>query len=275
MRDGGTPFRNEAFTENPEALVTDRGHQVVDANLQDQTTPAVIAKFHRIDNVTTLAVATAIDDRSITVDDATGFVIGDYLVLYSNVTDRYYLGTILNIVGNVITGDSPLDSALPIGTAVTSGPSNMAVNGSVTPQIFGLRGEAVLPDGVDLVFDITRVIFDCTTDGTVDLSKFADIAGGITNGLVMRKRDGTYNNIFNVKTNGDIAGIMYDFTVEQATNPAQGQNGFYSRLTFASQGKIGVAIRLEKGDDLEVIVQDNLTSITSFEIIAEGHVVED
>lgn len=247
----------------------------LDVNLQDQTSPAVIAKFHRIDTVTTLAVATAINDSTITVSDSTDFVQNEYIVIYSDDTDRYYLGEILNIAANVITVDSPLDSVLPVGAAVTTGPSNMAVNGSVTPQIFGLRGQAVLPSGVDLVFDVTRIIFHCITEDPVDLSKFADIAGGITNGLVLRKRDGVYNNIFNAKTNGELAGIMYDLSVQAATNPAQGQDGFYARLTFAGQNKIGVAIRLQKGEDLEFIVQDNLTGITLFEVIAEGHVVED
>jgi hypothetical protein len=247
----------------------------LDVSLQDQTTPSVIVKFHRVDAVTDLAASTEIDDLTITVTSSTGFVIGEYIIIYSNVTDRYYLGQILNIAANVITVDSPLDSAFPIGASVTTGPSNMAVDGSSTSQIFGLRGQDVLPEGVDLVFDITRIIFHCTTASSVDLSKFADIAGGITNGLVLRKRDGTYNNIFNVKTNGELAGILYDLTISQATNPAQGQDGFYARLTFASQGKIGVAIRLQKGEDLELIVQDALQTITLLECTAEGHVVED
>lgn len=274
---GGPPFRtNGSPSVNVEPLVDEKnGRLLVDANIQDQTTPAVIAKFHRIDTVTTLAVETAIDDIEITVTDSTGFVLNEYLVIYSNVTNRYWLGTILAIAGNVITVDSPIDSVLPVGTAVTTGPFNMAIDGSVTPSIFGLRGQDVLPGGVDLTFDITRILFHCTTEGTVDLSKFGDIAGGITKGLVLRKRDGTYNNIFNVKTNGEIASIMYDVSIQQATNPAQGQNGFYARLTFASQGKIGVAIRLALGEDLEFIVQDDLSDITLFEVVAEGHVVED
>ncbi len=261
--------------KNVEPITSEKDILIVDANLQDQTSPSVIAKFHRIDTITDLAVETAINDKTITVTDSTGFVIDEYLVLYSNVTDRYYLGNILDITGNVITVDSPIDSVLPVGTAVTTGPFNMAIDGSVTPSIFGLRGQDALPDGVDLVFDITRIIFHCTTDGTVDLSKFGDIAGGITNGLVLRKRDGVYNNIFNIKTNGELAGIMYDISIQQATNPAQGQNGFYARLTFASQGKIGVAVRLSKGEDLEFIVQDDLSDITLFEVVAEGHIVED
>lgn len=246
----------------------------IDVNVQDQTTPIVIAKFHRVDTVTDLAVATAIDEKTITLTDSTGFVEGEYIIVYSDVTDRYYLGSILDITGNVVTVDSPLDSALPVGATVTTGPSNMAVDGSITPSIFGLRGENVLPDGVDLTFDMTRIIFHCTTSGTVDLSKFADIAGGITNGLVLRKRDGVYNNIFNVKTNGEISGILYDLSIQQSTNPAQGQNGFYARLTFASQGKLGVAVRLEKGEDLEFIVQDDLSSIELLEVYAEGHIVD-
>jgi hypothetical protein len=255
-------------------IVTTAGRALGDVYIQDQTTPAVIAKFNRIDNVTTLAAPTVVGSKEVSVADATGIAVGSYIILYSPIPDRYYLGYVISIAGTTLTMDTPLDSILPTGAAVTSGVTNMAVDGSVTSQIFGLRGQDVLPSGVDLVFDITRIIFDVQTADPVSLSTFGDIAGGIANGLVLRKRDGEYYNIFNVKTNADIAGIMYDWTPEAATNPQQGQNGFYARLTFASQGKIGVTQRLAKGEDLEFIVQDDLSDITRFEVIAEGHIVD-
>jgi hypothetical protein len=117
-------------------------------------------------------------------------------------------------------------------------------------------------------------MFHCHTTGAVDLSKFGDIAGGITNGIVMRKVDGTYRNIFNVKTNGEMAGIMFDFDILSAQNVNQGQNGFNGRLTFAGQSKVGVTIRLAPGEDLQLLVRDDLTDLDLLEIVAEGHEVE-
>jgi len=68
---------------------------------------------------------------------------------------------------------------------------------------------------------------------------------------------------------------MYDWTPYAALNPVQGIDGFVARLTFAGQNKVGVAIRLPIGQDLEVLVQDDLEAITKLEIVAEGHIVDE
>lgn len=246
-----------------------------DVALQDQTTPVVIANFNEVHNSTTLSVVTAFGDYTITVADATGFVVGDYLIMFSPDDKRFYFGHVLNVAALVITLDTPIDFAFPVGAFVDATLDDMSVNGSVTPRVFGLRGLGVAP-GVDLKVDITRVIFQCITTSAVDLSLFANLVA-LTNGLVLRHRDGAINtqNIFNVKTNAEIAGIMYDFTVYAQTNPVQGVDGFVSRLTFGSQGKIGVVVRLPVGEDLELIVQDDLSTLTSFKIVAEGHIVDE
>jgi hypothetical protein len=112
----------------------------------------------------------------------------------------------------------------------------------------------------------------CLTDTAPQLNEFGDIAA-LVNGLVCRRRDGSYYNIFNVKTNIEIAGIQYDYTPLSALGA--GQNGFYTRLTFAGQSKMGVAQRLGTGEDMEILIQDDLTDIALLEIIAEGHIVQD
>lgn len=242
-----------------------------DVNIQDQVTPPLIVPFNKTTNTTTLSAATAIDDRTITVAATTGFVDGAFVTISSIGDNRYYIGRQIGApVGNVITVDTPLDFAYPIGATAATGAIYLNVNGSVTPQVFSIRAS---DPGIPVTIDITRIIFQCTTATAVDLSKFGDIAGGLVNGLVLRRVDGTTTNIFNVKTNGELAAIMYDFTIYQGTNPVQGVDGFLGRITFAGQEKMGVAIRLGTGEDLEVIVQDNLSTLTEFLMIAEGHVV--
>lgn len=241
--------------------------------IQDQSTPAVIAKFNEVQNATTLASPTVIDSRTIEVASATGFSAGRYVVAYSNETDRFYLGTILSVASTTITLDTPLDSVLPAGSVVASSITNMNVNGSVTPRTFGLRGSGQ-PNPISTTFDCTRILFNCLASSACDLSLFGNLTA-LAKGLVLRKRNGTYTNIFNVKTNADLAGIMFDFSILAAANPIQGQDGFVGRLTFNGQNRIGVVLRLEPGEDLELIVQDDLTGLTRFEVVAEGHIVED
>ena len=241
--------------------------------LLDQTTDAVIFKFNKIAESTTLAEATILNSNKLVLADTTGVGQNTYIIVFSPITERIYKGYVLSVSVDTLTMDTPLDSEFPIGAFVDLTTTNFMVDGSSTTQTFGLRG--VSPSPVGVTVDITRLIFHCQTGTAIDLAKFGDIDGGLTNGLVLRVRDGRNFNVFNVKTNGELAALMFDFNARAATNPQQGVDGFLSRMTFAGQNKIGVAIRLVPGDDLEFIIQDDLTSLDLFEVTAEGHIVED
>ena len=266
---GGNAFSSQSVLET--FLNKKLGGQVeMDVNVQDQTTPLIIAKFSKEVAGSTLANQQTIDDYAFDVVDATGFVAGQYLSIFSVPDNRFYLANVLNVATNTITVDTPLDFDYPSGAFVTVGSSNMNLDGSITPQIFGLRNT---DEAIGSAFDITRIIFKCLTDTAVDLSKFGDIAGGLTRGIVLRKKDGVHRNIFNTKTNGELKGIMFDFDPETATG--QGQDGFTGRMTFGGQNKMGVVLRLEPGEDIQLLVQDDLTDLDVFEITAEGHTVDD
>lgn len=252
-------------------IATDFGG-AVDVKIQDQHTPVVIANFTSLDAETTNTVATAIDDTTITLTDTTGFVDGITVTIFNPDELRFsFMKQLGAPAGSVITVDTPLDFAYPIGSFLSAGSDNLAVNGSVTPQIFALRNTTTR---TPISIDITRLIFTALTVDAIDLSKFGDIVGGLTKGIVLRMVNGVHSNIFNAKTNGELANLMFDFEPATANNPAQGQDGFLGRLTFAGQNKVGVTIRIEENDDLQLIVQDDLSSITSFQIKMEGHIVE-
>jgi hypothetical protein len=258
------------------ALAITGGGQALDVALQDQTTDAIIVYFNQVHDSTALAVAVpdiTTDPRIIVVDSATGIVVGSYIILFDPDSLRFstFFATAVNGVN--ISLDSPIDFEYPIGTFVDVAIVDMSVDGSGTPQVFGLRGVGA-PPGIELTLDVTRIIFICIADSSVSLSLFANITA-LTNGLLLRSRNGRVKNIFNVKDNREIQGIMFDYTPSTALNPAQGEDGFVGRLTFASPGKIGVAVRLPIGEDLETWIQDNLLGITSLRIYAEGHIVED
>lgn len=243
---------------------------------QDQSTPTIIIPASKVHKFTTLAVAGSIDDTTITAVSAATCAAGDSVKVISPENLRFYVGHQVGaLAGNVITLDSPLDFAYPAGSSVACATENMAVDGSSTTQVYSLR--AADPTGaVPVTVHITRIIIECLTDSPTSLDKFGNITA-LTYGLVMRRRDGFYNNIFNIKTGGAIAGIMYDYTPYRATAPEQNIDGFVARLTFAGANKIGVALEVGPNEDLEFLVQDNLASgspdITSLKITFEGHVV--
>jgi hypothetical protein len=244
----------------------------VSTNIQDQATDVIIVKFNRIEASVTLAEATQRDSYKIVVSDPTEADVGDYVVMFNPDSLRFSKAYILSIDTDTLFLDTPMDVAYPAGTFVDITTTNLAVNGSDTTKIFGLRGVSESPIGITV--DITRMIFHCQTSSAVDLSTFGDIEGGLVKGLVLRKVDGRYFNIWNAKTNGDLASMGYDFDPTTATNPNQGQDGFLFRLTYAGQNKMGVVIRLGPGEDLQILVQDPLQTITLLEVIAEGHITQ-
>jgi hypothetical protein len=246
-----------------------------DVNLSDQTTPAIIAPFNRILTSTFITQPVSIGDYVVTVDDPTNasIVSGlNYLVLFDPVSIRFSQFNIIGISGNILTLDRFIDFDYPAGTFCDIGRYNMGgeVGSMASPITYGLRGTGA-PPGVDLTFDVTRILITARTDTAVDLAKFCDIPA-LQNGILFRRRDGEHRNIFNIKSNGGIKAMAYDWEPYSAQNINQGQHGFGSRLTFAGQSKIGVVIRLPIGDDLECIITDSLLGIAELSIVAEGHI---
>ena len=242
--------------------------------LQDQTTPTVIIKANKLIIASTLAALAVRDAYTVLVADSTGMTVGDLMILTSNIANRYYYGRILNITGPTITLDTPLDYAFELGQSASACETNMAAagfgNGSVTPQIFSLRAAEPV-GGINLTVDVTRVLIECLTTSGTSLANFGNIPA-LARGLVLRRVDGDYFNIFNVKSGSELRSIAYDY--DPTTVAGQGQDGFGSRLTFAGQNKMGVVQRIGPGEDLQVINQDDILLISSLEITFEGSIVQ-
>jgi len=253
--------------------VTTRGRVPVETYWQDQHTDAIIAHFNQVTNQTTLSGPIALNDRILPVVSATGISVGTYLILFDAASIRFSTFFVTAVNSLNITVDSPSDFAYPAGTNVDVATTELGVNGSATPQVFGLRGSGA-PPGVELTFHVTRLIFQILTSSNPALDLFGNLTA-LTNGLLLRARNGKKKNIFNVKTNGELQNLMYDVDYFAAVNPVQGTPGLMGRLTFGSPGKMGVVIELPIGEDLEFWVQDNLSGLDHFHVIAEGHIVEE
>lgn len=242
----------------------------IDVNIQDQTTPLFIIPMNQKVGSTTLATATSKEDQNVIVADATGIIVGHTIIL-ANAGGNVYQGKVVSIASApTLVLDTPINAIFPIATAVNYGITNLAVDGSVTTQVFSVKN--ISPD-IPIAIDVTRIIFGMITLSAVDLSTFGDLPA-LTNGIVLRKNDGEIVNFFNIKKNGGFATVAFDYSVFAATNPSQGVDGLVCRLTFGGQNKMGVVIRLEPDEDLEILIQDDLSGLTEFSIAAEGHVVD-
>lgn len=249
-----------------------------DVNIQDQTTPPVDLYFiQALGAATTLDGNTAIDDTTITLTDTTNFIDGTYVGIFCPAENRFYFGEQLGApTGNDIDLDTPLDFAYQDGDNVVPLTRDLNVDGSVTPQVFVVAGAG---SGATVSIDITRIMISMICTTTPDDGLFGDLAA-LGKGIVLRRVDGETRNIWNAKTNGELANLAYDLTYTARTVPPSSA-GIRTRYTFAGQDKHGVAVRLIPGDAIQLIIQDDLltaqtsSQITQFRMIAPGHVVQD
>jgi len=214
---------------------------------------------------TVLASATAIDDTSIDVVSATGFTAGTVIAVASG--DRFYHGHIVSVVSNTLHMDTPLDYAFAGGSVVLNFTEDMNVDGSSSAQTFVVQSSAL----GELSFMITRIIFQITCDGEPDYIEFGNIAA-LAKGVIVRVANGETRNLFNIKSNEDLNLYAYDLSFLDGVK--HGTFGVTARLTFGSLGKHGTAIKITPGEAMEVIIQDDLTDLTNFRMVAEGYVIE-
>lgn len=245
--------------------VANVSHGALDIAIQDQTTEIIDMFFHENLGLFTLAAPVAVNDTALTVVSGHGVVAGQMVTLEEQ--DHWFQSEVTSVGATTINLAVLTDSAFTVGCRCEYGPYNMNVDGSVTPRIFKVDTHAL----VTTEWDITRILMGIVDDNSMDDGKFGGIAA-LTNGIVLRIVDGKTKNLFNARTNGELALRAYDLTY--ADKAPAGLYGLRMRSTFSGMDKRGVTIRLGPGDELQLIVRDDLTGLTSFNIIAQGHVVE-
>lgn len=244
----------------------------IPVNVQDQTTTPVDLYFlQAIGTPTALTNTPSINDMNVTVDSVASISVGNYLGIFSGISgeNRFYFGEVIAVNGNNVTLDTPLDFNFSAGDTVVSTTRDLNVDGSSTTQSFVVRGAGTASP---LEIDITRIIFQITDNSAMDDGLFGALPS-LTNGIVLRRNNGQVNNIYNIKNNGDFGLVAFDKAYSDKA-PA-GLFGLTVRSTFAGQSKHGVAIRLGINESLELLIQDDLTGLNSFRILAQGHVVTD
>ena len=249
-------------------------NEALAVNIQDQTSPSVDFFLVNVDDatgITTNSVATAVEDTTLTLVDTTGFVDGSWVGVSPGDGTDWLAEQIGAPAAGVITLDTPCGLVFPIGTPVFAISREMNIAGTlVAPKVFKL---GPLPGVFDV--DVTRIMGYIQDGSAMDDAMFGGLTA-LTNGLVVRisRSAGTsFDTIWNVKSNGDIGLICYDSTYTDKA-PA-GEFGFRFRNTYAGAAKHGVTLRLSTGDALEVLVQDDLTGLTKFRMMAQGHIVTD
>ena len=111
-------------------------------NIQDQTSPPFDLYFIQATGTsTTVGTAPSIDDTTLTLASATGFVDGTYFGVFNAANNRYFFASQVGAAsGNDITIDTPIDFEFEVGDNVLAFSRDLSVDGSVTPQVFEIQG---------------------------------------------------------------------------------------------------------------------------------------
>lgn len=223
---------------------------------------------HRHVDTTTLAAPANAGDISITVVDATAFIVGVYTHMgpIDDTKEPIHPQVVPGGVGNVIELDRPLDFAYAAGTAVSVAIVNM-VTGSVAatraaPVVYRYR-----PHNGN-VEHITRILPAMTHTSAAADNLFGAQAA-LPNGLVIRAHiSGQIGTFTNWKDNTDIKLDMFDVDYSDKVG-----GSFFGTNGRGSFSRIGVVISLDpaQGDYLEFLVQDPQTN-ESLRIKVQGHV---
>lgn len=240
----------------------------LDVYIQDQTTPIIDLYLHRhIGNDITVSSNAAIDDYILNVTSGHGAVAGNFLCLKEGT--RFYQGGVSSVAAELIYLDTPLDYAFT--TSATCSPTTKEMN--VEASVSSVYTYHVQPNA-GVKWDITRILFFMEGPAQMDSTLFGSV-DALTNGVVLRKKNDEYYNIFNAKTNGDLANRAYDVSYDDRAS-AQSKYAFRCRRTFGGQSKNGVVIRLDgdNDDEMELIIRDDVSSLSIFNVIVQGHIVE-
>ncbi|MCK5610862.1 hypothetical protein KAR91_53810 [Candidatus Pacearchaeota archaeon] len=246
----------------------DKSSKKVDTFVQDQHTFILDLLLSRKLNPVTLAANTIIGSQDVTFEPGHGFIIGDWFESWED--DLYFQTEVINVVGDVIT------LAVPVGIPQTSAAVawridiDMAKDGSISDLIYDFQPQQIGK------WDIVRAIGVIVHTTAGDDSKFGNLAA-LTNGVFYRAFNGdlsVFITLFNVKVNGGYRLRMYDVFYSDKAGPGLFSTSF--RRTFGGQDKTGVVIRMDadQSDKVESIIRDDLSTLTSFQMVVQGHQVD-
>lgn len=199
------------------------------------------------------------------------FSVGDFIEIWQNHNGHWLQNEIVVVNSDDITLDIPLpfDIDIDSGAILNRVNVDMAINGSVTEVPFTFHPL------IDFNFDVIRIIGHIVHSAAGDDSKFGSI-GALSNGIYFNIIcPNSHNiNLFNVSNNGEFKERTYNL---QYSDKAGG--GLFStsfRRTFGGEEKNGAIIRVGggNGDYFQVVVRDNLSTLTNMHITIQGHITD-
>lgn len=212
----------------------------------------------------TLSVAVSSGDTAITLADATGFAIGNAIQINNSQIETTFPIITALPGGNVLTLDRPLDFDYDISDLVEVVTTDLrtTIGSLASPIIYQLKPES------GRIWFITRLILGMTHAAAATDDKFGDQTA-LTNGVVLRTFvNDQFESFTNWKTNGDIILDMFNVTYSDKAGPSL--FGTSGRQTFTRLG-VGIKLNGDNNDVMDIMIQDDLTGLTSFFLNGQGY----
>lgn len=239
----------------------------IDTHDADVHREIVNDRFHQhTETTTTLAANVSAGSTQITLTSATGFAVGDYLHIQNGVVELHH-PKITVLAGTLATLDRPLDNAFSAGNSVTKTIQSMDVLGTLSsPKSFKVAPQS------NEIWHLVGILIEMTHSTAGDNGLFGNLPE-LVNGVVLRRYDGATSSFhtFTVwKTNGTIVTDMgrVEYTARSGGGGSYGTNAYGNFKVNA-----GATIYLDGslGDYLEILIQDDLTTLDRFRVKVQGH----
>jgi len=241
---------------------TDNGG--INANVQDQITDEINLYLH-VDNVTTNPTSNiTIDTYTATLDIVVGASVGDVITILEG--DRLYQSIIADITDSVVTVASSFDYAFTTAADVYMGDWNLNLNGSITPIVAHI-GTAPLAK-----YDIYQVNITMTDGSVMDSSKFGGL-DALTNGVVLRHKNGILKNLLLAVNN--IGFSEQGFTLQYDDKAPAGVYGIQIKKNYKKVSGIAIRTIGSEEDELQFIIRDDLTDLSLLTVTVQGHKVQE
>ena len=242
--------------------IGDKIIKAVDVNIKDQFTDAIDLYAHIDKVIPSITIDTNIDDKSIIVDSIASIAAGDVIVIYE--LDRIFQSIVLSAAVNTVNFASPLDYAFTTNAIVHIGIWNLAVDGSVTPQVAHIK----IPPTAK--YAIHQINVSMTDNVVMDSAKFGGIAP-LTNGILFRVINSTIKNLPLIVNN--IGFSEQGFNIDYDPKAPAGVYGFQAKKNYPEINGVSIGLDGKAGDELICIIQDDLTDLAMFNIAVNAHII--
>lgn len=214
--------------------------------------------FYRTDGVTSLTSNSSVGDTVLNIVSNTGFVNGEAITIYEG--NYIFQSIIVSSTTTTATIISPLDYAFTTEAIIEVGTWNMAVDGSVTPQIFQLKPP------LTAFYNIIQLNISMLSVSPMDDALFGSIPS-LTNGVIFRLKDGYDQQIVLVVNNTGF--FEYGYDVEYSTKAPSGFYGIRVRKNIPITNDNIISLYGDR--EFQIIIRDDLTDLTKFAMTSSGN----